>query len=286
MEEIKSPETKEISVNGIALSYIEQGKGNPIVLVHGGLSDYRMWEGQMEPFSQEHRVIAYSRRYAYPNKATDDSVGFTVVPHAKDLAAFIKALNTAPVHLVGHSYGAYTALLTAIDHPELVKSLCLGEPPVMSLLPNTDEGNALLFEFETKTVLPSAQAFEKGEEIEATKIFLAGIMGQDDFYDKMPPEVQQQIQDNIPELKGIVCPKIIFLFSPFITCADVKKVKAPTLLMNGEISPRVLIVISDELEKCLPQKERVMIPHASHEMEIDNPQAFNEAILRFIQKYD
>src|SRR5687768_16452440 len=125
MEEIKSIEVKQISVHGNVLHYVEQGEGNNMVLVHGGLSDNRMWEGQMEAFSEKHHVVAYSRRYAYPNGAADDSVGYTVVPHAKDLAAFINALETGPVHLVGHSYGAYTALLTAIEHPELVKSLCL-----------------------------------------------------------------------------------------------------------------------------------------------------------------
>ena len=286
MEEINVAETKKINVNGITLSYIEQGEGNPIVLVHGGLSDYRMWEGQMEVFSQEHRVIAYSRRYAYPGKNTDDSAGYTVVTHAKDLAALIKELGTGPVHLAGHSFGAYVYLLTAIEHPELVKILCLGEPPVMPLLTNSDTGNALLFNVETEIILPAARAFERRDDLEAVRIFLDGVMGQNNFYNKIIPEVQQQIQDNIPELRGLICSKIIFLFSPFITGADIKKIKAPTLLIEGDSSPRFLIQILDELEKCLPRKERVVIPGASHEMEMDNPPAFNEAVLRFIQKYD
>ena len=283
---IKLPELKEISVNGIALHYAEQGMGNPVVLVHGNLSDYRMWEGQMEPFSEKHRVLAYSRRYAYPNDTKDDTAGYTVTPHANDLAAFIKLTNTAPVHLVGHSFGAVTALLTAIEHPELVRSLCLAEPPLMSLLPNTTEGNELLFEFETNTILPSAQAFYKGDEIEGVKIFLDGIMRTEGFYDKMPPEVQQQIDENIPEMKGIICAKSFFLFSPFITCADIKKVRAPTLLITGDSSPGFFRVIADELEKCLPQSERVLIPHSSHELEMDNPQALNEAVLQFIKKHE
>ena len=85
---------------------------------------------QMDTFSKNHRVIAYSRRYAYPNKQViNDSADYTVTPHAKELAEFIKALNLEQVHLVGHSYGAFTALLATIDHPELVRSLTLGEPP-------------------------------------------------------------------------------------------------------------------------------------------------------------
>ncbi|SFH05992.1 alpha/beta fold hydrolase [Pontibacter chinhatensis] len=286
MEEVTSTELKTVSVNGTTLYYTEQGKGEPMVLVHGGLSDYRMWEGQLEAFAQQYRVIAYSRRYAYPAKDADDAVGYTVVPHARDLAALIQQLDLGPVHLVGHSYGAYTSLLTALEHPELVKSLCLGEPPVMPLLTNTEEGNALLFELETNTALPAAQAFEHGNDLEAVKIFLDGVMGKSNFYDTMPPEVQRQIMENLQELKGIVCPKIIFLFWPFLTRPDLQKVEAPTLLITGDSSPRFLILITEELEKCLPNKERVILSHASHEMEMDNPQEFNAAVLQFIQKHE
>jgi pimeloyl-ACP methyl ester carboxylesterase len=286
MEEIKPIEVKQVKVNGTILHYVEQGRGDPVVLVHGGLSDYRMWEGQMGPFSEQYHVIAYSRRYAYPNNASDDTKGYTVVTHAKDLAAFIQALDVGTVHLVGHSYGAYIALFTAIEYPELIKSLLLGEPPVMSLLTRTDEGNALLFDFEFNTVLPSAQAFESGDQLKGIKIFLDSVMGEENFYDKLPPDVQQQVNDNIPEIEGIVCPKVIFLFSPFTTVDHIKRVMAPTLLITGEKSPGFFKMITEELEKCLLRQEKVVIPGASHEMEMDNPQAFNEAVLRFIEKHN
>jgi non-heme chloroperoxidase len=285
MNEVNSIQLKKVTINGTTLHYIEEGSGEPVVLVHGGLSDYRMWEGQMQPFAEKYRVIAYSRRYAYPNDVSDESQGYTVVPHARDLATFIQTLDIGPVHLVGHSYGAYTSLLTAIEQPELVKSLLLGEPPVMPLLTGTQEGNELVYEFEVNTVLPSARAFDSGDDLEGVKIFLDGIMGERGFYDRMLPEVQQQINENIPELKGIICPKIIFLFSPFTTKEDIRKVKAPVLLITGEKSPRVLSAIIEELQKCLMNTELAVIPGASHEMEMDNPQAFNEAVLKFLIKH-
>jgi len=49
----------------------------------------------------------------------------------------IKRLNLGPAHIIGHSYGAFIALYLAFEHPDLVKTLVLGEPPVLSLL----EGN-------------------------------------------------------------------------------------------------------------------------------------------------
>ena len=48
---------------GIELHYVENGRGTPVIFVHGSLSDYTYWQGQMEPFASYYRALAYSRRY-------------------------------------------------------------------------------------------------------------------------------------------------------------------------------------------------------------------------------
>src|SRR6266571_9439985 len=62
------PEVKAIFINGDSIHYIDIGKGDPVVFIHGTLGDYRTWGTQMDTFTKNHRVIAYSRRFAYPNK--------------------------------------------------------------------------------------------------------------------------------------------------------------------------------------------------------------------------
>src|SRR6186713_2491392 len=154
------PKVKAVFIQGDSIHYIDVGKGDPVVFVHGSLGDYRTWAKQMVAFAKKHRVIAYSRRFAYPNKQIiNDSADYTVAPHSKDLTELIKCLHLEPVHLVGHSYGAFTALLTTIDHPELVRSLTLGEPPVASLLQRVPGGDTLLNNFITKTIIPAAESF-------------------------------------------------------------------------------------------------------------------------------
>jgi len=106
-------QTREVQINGLTLHYIELGQGTPVVLVHGTLEDYRTWDGQLEALSKGYRLISYSRRYHYPNEWTKDSTDFSVTIHAKDLVAFIKALNLPPVHLIGQSYGG---LLRSLSH--------------------------------------------------------------------------------------------------------------------------------------------------------------------------
>ncbi|WP_167381158.1 alpha/beta fold hydrolase [Bradyrhizobium arachidis] len=272
--------TKEVGVDGLTLHYIELGQGTPVVLVHGTLEDYRTWDGQLEAFSKGYRLISYSRRYHYPNEWPKAATDFSVTLHAKDLAAFIKALNLPPVHLVGHSYGAFIAFLVARDHPEVIRSLTLGEPPVWPLLKTTPEGDALLSAIITRSIATS-EAFKQGNDEEGVRRFVNGVLG-DGSYEKIPPPVLKRVMDNVQELKGEASSRDLF---PPTTCEDVQKVKAPTLLVDGELSPKVFRLVDDMLEHCLPSVERATIPAASHQMEVENPQAFNDTVLAFIAKH-
>ncbi|UFW45941.1 MULTISPECIES: alpha/beta fold hydrolase [Bradyrhizobium] len=272
--------TKEVGVDGLTLHYIELGQGTPVVLVHGTLEDYRTWDGQLEAFSKGYRLISYSRRYHYPNEWPKVATDFSVTLHAKDLAAFIKALNLPPVHLVGHSYGAFIAFLVARDHPEVIRSLTLGEPPVWPLLKTTPEGDALLSAIITRSIATS-EAFKQGNDEEGVRRFVNGVLG-DGSYEKIPPPVLKRVMDNVQELKGEASSRDLF---PPTTCEDVQKVKAPTLLVDGGLSPKVFRLVDDMLEHCLPSVERATIPAASHQMEVENPQAFNDTVLAFIAKH-
>jgi len=108
---------KNLRVNGVELHYLESGTGIPVILIHGGLGDYREWNSQIGRISGHHRVIAYSRRYNYPNHTADILPDHSAIVEARDLAALLDALELERVHIVGYSYGALTALFFATEHP-------------------------------------------------------------------------------------------------------------------------------------------------------------------------
>jgi pimeloyl-ACP methyl ester carboxylesterase len=99
---------QHIWLNNTTLTYIDQGHGAPVVLVHGsGPTDLRTWERQIEPFAVHFRVIAYSQRCHYPNPpAGDHADSASTRTHARDLVALITALRLGRVHLIGFSFGA------------------------------------------------------------------------------------------------------------------------------------------------------------------------------------
>src|SRR5712692_1166539 len=104
---ISGSNIRHVRANGVDLAYVEKGRGTPFLLVHGSLSDFNMWSGQMDTLARNHRVIALSRRYHWPNVLKEEPKDYTPQLHAEDVGAFIQALGLAPVHLVGHSYGGF-----------------------------------------------------------------------------------------------------------------------------------------------------------------------------------
>jgi pimeloyl-ACP methyl ester carboxylesterase len=124
---------KHVAVDGGRLAYVETGRGPPLVLVHGGMQDYRTWAGHMAALGQHFHVIAYSRRNHFPNEVSPQGWADTAADlHAQDLAGLIAALRLGPVNLVAHSSGAHAALFFVDRHPELVRALVINEPPPAS----------------------------------------------------------------------------------------------------------------------------------------------------------
>ena len=128
-------EIRSIEVNQTTLHYFECGKGEPLIFVHGALGDLHTFQPQAQTFATSFRIIAYSRRFFPPNAPPRETDVDPLSNHVGDLRALITQLKATPAHLVGNSYGAYVALALAVDHPELVRGLVLGEPPVWPLLP-------------------------------------------------------------------------------------------------------------------------------------------------------
>src|SRR6266700_3369740 len=173
-------------VNGTILAYrIVGDTGTPVVFVHGSVADQGEWDRQIATFAQTHRVLVYSRRYHPPNLPTNDDQTYSPMLHAEDLAALLLQLDLAPAHVVGSSYGAYTALQLTRDHPQLVRSLVLAEPPIVSLLTGSEEGDAARRAFYTNALDPARAAFARGDSVTGLRYFYDGTAGRGAF-DRLP----------------------------------------------------------------------------------------------------
>src|SRR6266568_3037168 len=175
-----------VRVRGTDLRFVERGTGIPVVFVHGSLGTLESWGPQIEAFATRFRVIAYSRRYHWPNAAQPDGQEYTLSLHADDLIGLIEALGLERVHLVGSSYGAYVALLVTLRRPDLVRSLVLAEPPILPWLGRTPAGDSLLHAFDATVVEPSRRDFARGDSVGGLRRFLDGVSGRPGHFDALP----------------------------------------------------------------------------------------------------
>jgi pimeloyl-ACP methyl ester carboxylesterase len=73
-------------------------------------------------------------------------------------------------------------------------------------------------------------------------------------------------------------------YMPPLDCGDLGKLKLPTLLVTGERSPAMFLLITAELERCLEGESQVMVPEAGHGMHRDNAAFYNEAVAAFLRR--
>lgn len=280
MQTTAPPET--IRINEVDLAYLTEGRGETVVFVHGSVNDYRSWRSQLAPFAEQYRVIAYSRRYHWPNTKPGKEAVYAADQHAADLGALIETLGAPPVHLVGSSYGALTALTLTVARPELVRSLVLGEPPLLPWLADQPEGAAVVEAFLTTAFAPARDAFIRGETETGVRTFINGVIGRGAF-DRMPPAAREMMLDNAAAMRAETTTPADRYF-PSFTADQVASLSMPVLLLEGALSPRMFGLITDRLARALPDAGRMTIPAASHGMHGQNPTAYNQAVLGFFAR--
>jgi pimeloyl-ACP methyl ester carboxylesterase len=282
------------TVNGAALAWRERGTGAPIVLVHGGASDVRTWDGQIERLSGAHRVVAYSRRYARPNAPIDPDADDPLLPHVEDLVALARQVGAVPAHLVGHSWGGLVCLLAAMRHPELVRTLVLMEAPALTLFVSMPPRPAELLRllaarprtaltilaFGVRAVEPARRAFRRGDLDAGLRAFGRGVLGPRAF-ERLSPERLRQARENVAADRA----QPLGAGSPPLEASAVRRVQAPTLLLTGAASPPLFRLLAEGLRERLPRAQRVEIAGASHLLHEDAPEATSAAILAFLARH-
>jgi pimeloyl-ACP methyl ester carboxylesterase len=274
-------DVKRVSVNGTELYYVEAGQGEPIMFVHGGLQDYRMWAAHLPKFAGRYRAIAYSRRNHFPNDVSPEGLPDAAADaHGEDLAAFVRALGLSKVRIVAHSSGAHTALFFAAKHPDMLISLALNEPPATGLLAGVPDVTNTLKEWGGRQA-PAREAAKAGDIKRAIPLFVDAVGGAG-AYERRSDADKKMNLDNVASFQADATTK---LPRPVFNCEMARAISAPTLLSSGERSPKFFYLIMDQLERCLPNRERIVVAGSSHTVPWESPDAYGQAVLAFLGKH-
>ena len=277
---ISGPAVKKVEVNGVVLPYEEEGSGDAIVFVHGGLSGPAVWGPVRAATGKKYRSISYTQRYYGSAPWPDDGKNFSVAIHADDLTNFIESLNAGPVHLVGWSYGGAVAATATLKNPSLVRSLTLYEPSLVSVLAAESPEGKTAREDGAQIFGPAAAAAKAGDAMQAVRLLYEAIYQlPPGGFEGLPQSTQAGVLENARTRPlSLAAPR------PNITCDDLKTFTRPTLVMWGEKTQPYFALTSEAVANCVPAAQRVLMQNVNHNGPVRDPDAFSAAVLAFLAK--
>ncbi|MBB4868144.1 pimeloyl-ACP methyl ester carboxylesterase [Pseudomonas nitritireducens] len=268
-------------VNEYELTCQVAGQGEPLLLVHGSLCDYRYWQGQVQALSAHYRVIAPSLRHYFPEQWNGSGPGFSTRQHVADLLALIDQLST-PVHLLGHSRGGNICLRVALAAPQKLLSLTLADPggdfadDVFSL----ENIEAPVSPVERNQFRQQAlEMIRAGAVEEGLQLFVDTVSGVG-VWSRSSRQFREMATANAMTLVGQVDDHP----AP-INHQQLAQLQLPVLLIGGAKSPEPFPRIIQALQATLVDGRSVTIHGASHGMNVIRPASFNRAVLEFIDQY-
>jgi pimeloyl-ACP methyl ester carboxylesterase len=254
--------------------YVEQaGEGSPVVLLHEGIADSRMWEPQWAEYSKRFRMVRFDLR------------GFGKSPPAVgtyslsgDLVRLLEGLELGPVTLVGVSLGGAVAMETTIARPDLVSRLIVVAPGLRGF-EMSDETKAGWAEEEA--------ALERGDVDEAVEVNLRMWV---DGPSRSPAEVDAEVRRKVGEMQRRAIE--IYLEAgeegeqqPLVEDWGDRlgEISVPTLVLVGDLDRPEMLEIAERLEAEIPDARRETIAGTAHVPSMERPDEFDRLVLEFLE---
>lgn len=262
-----------IHINGAEIYYELAGDGPPVVLLHAGIADRRMWELQFEAFANatgggsRHTVLRYDQR-GYGRTAPTPGA----FSQREDLRGLLDALGIERASLVGCSMGSRAALDFALRYPDRVDRLVLVSPSVNGF-DYTGRPSPLWAEIEAAE-MDGDQARVNELEIQ---MWVAGPR-------RAPEQVAPWVRELALEMNAIaLANEGIGQEQPAQSVEGrLHKLRPPTLVVVGEEDTPWTRATAGWLMRYLDSARRIDLPDAGHLPNMEQPEAFNAAVLSFL----
>lgn len=264
-------ETGIAPINGAHLYYEILGSGTPLVMLHAGIADLRMWDTQFEVFARHFRVLRYDRR-GY-GKSPMVAGNFS---HRRDLHALLHHLNIPKAHFIGASYGGRTLLDFALEYPDMVLGLVtVGSSP----------GG-----FSAPQFPPPPQSQAVDAAVESGDIALASELEIQLWVDgpyRTPEQLPAAMRQLAVEMNLIALQYEIQELGddqPFTdTISRLGEIHVPTLILWGDMDrPHVPLAGEELITHIIGAKKHIMMGMA-HLPNMERPQEFNHVVLDFLK---
>jgi 3-oxoadipate enol-lactonase len=260
-------------VNDTKLYYELAGHGEPLVLIHGFVVDSRMWDHQFQEFTKQYRVLRYDLR-GYGKSAKPTGEDYT---DSDDLMSLMKHLKIENAHIIGLSMGGLIAMDFTISYPKAVKKLVVADTTLSGYTWSEAYGSSLNSIWATckKRGLSVAKAQFLAFEIFCTE--------------SEDPYVYHSLKDMIDDYSGIHLLDVDLpvwrskVRDPI--AGRLSDIRVPTLIVVGERDAHDFHIIADILSEGIPLARKLVVPGVKHMVNMEDPVAFDGAVLEFLSNH-
>lgn len=265
--------TKQCKANGITISYEESGQGEPLVLLMGLGAPGSKWQPHIDAYEKEFHCYALDNRGA---GQSDKPVAYayTIQQMAEDTIGFMDAVGIESAHINGISMGGAIAQYLAVHYPERVRSL---------ILTNTFPDVCVTFR---RSIEILREANGQLDPVTATRLTQWIIFAQ---------PFQEEREDYMLECEyadlNAPYPMPSYAFKAqcnailgFDILADLPKVKAPTLVVGGELDLFAPVHVTMKMVNAIPGAELYMAPQGGHVQHWEQLEKYNQVTLDFLKK--
>jgi pimeloyl-ACP methyl ester carboxylesterase len=261
---------KQITVSGVEIAYLDEGKGPAVILGHCSSASHKEWLPLIETLKSDWRVLApdfigYGRSDPWPAAEP-----FTIDADVQVLLALAKKIK-GKLHLVGHSYGAALSLEAARSLGPRMKSLILVEPVSFHLLRQENRPEWAEVEALGHKVLGAVAA---GDDREAAKAFMTYWLGRLRWW-LAPEKFKSAIAATIPK----VALEFGIAIDAHTRLADYAAIAAPSLLIIGGKTRAPTRAVVELLGMTLPNATVETLKGAGHMSPFTHPAELNRLIV-------
>ena len=266
---------ESVEINGARLKYEVIGSGEPVLLISNVLADSFLPLLSEPPLADRYTLIRYHRRGWAGSTHTPPPV--SIADHAADAAALLEHLGLTRVHVAGHSSSAAIAAQLALDHPEIVHTLILLEPALLSV----PSGQGFL-----GNAQPVFDAYGRGEHSRAVAMFLTAVSGLDwtackAVLDRRIPGAVGQAITDAETFFGIELPALTeWMFG----AEQAAVIHQPVLSVLGSETLPLFVEVAAFLRSSLPNVEDYRIAGVGHLLHIQRPEPVARGMAAFLER--
>ena len=257
-----------LTANGIEIAYDEAGAGPPLLLVHAGIVDRRMWDPIWDDLAAHFRVIRPDLR-GFGETPNPDG-GFA---HWRDLADLLRSLEAAQVHVVGVSMGAGAALGLALSEPELVDRLVLVAPG----LAGWEWSAALRAEWDAEEA-----AWKSGDLDEVAWINVRTWLDGPIRDGEAPAGLRRQVFDMQRHALDLDNDAAVAVPIEPPARERLGDVRAPTLVVVGELDQPDMMAIGEHMAASIPDARLTVMLGVAHLPPMEAPDEFVTVVEEFL----